>query len=71
MAWLDTGTHQGLLEASNFIETIQKRQGLYIACLEEIAYLKGYITTEQLLKTAEDLKKTDYGKYLFNLKEKE
>ena len=44
MAWLDTGTHQGLLEASNFIETIQKRQGLYIACLEEIAYLKGYIT---------------------------
>lgn len=67
MAWLDTGTHSGLLEASNFIETIQKRQGLYIACLEEIAYLKGYITTEQLLKTAEDLKKTDYGKYLFNL----
>jgi len=67
MAWLDTGTHQGLLEASNFIETIQKRQGLYIACLEEIAYLKGYITKEQLLKTAEDLKKTDYGKYLSNL----
>lgn len=67
MAWLDTGTHSGLLEASNFIETIQKRQGLYIACLEEIAYLKGYITTEQLLKTAEDLKKTDYGEYLFNL----
>ena len=67
MAWLDTGTHAGLLEASNFIETIQKRQGLYIACLEEIAYNKGYITKEELLKTAEELKKTDYGQYLFNL----
>ena len=67
MAWLDTGTHAGLLEASNFIETIQKRQGLYIACLEEIAYLKGYISEEQLLETAEELKKTDYGQYLFNL----
>ena len=67
MAWLDTGTHAGLLEASNFIETIQKRQGLYIACLEEIAYSKGYITDDELLKTAEELKKTDYGQYLFNL----
>lgn len=67
MAWLDTGTHAGLLEASNFIETVQKRQGLYIACLEEIAYHKGYIDDEQLLKTAEELKKTDYGQYLFNL----
>ena len=67
MAWLDTGTHAGLLEAANFIETVQKRQSLYIACLEEIAYLKGYITEEQLLKTAEELKKTDYGQYLFNL----
>jgi glucose-1-phosphate thymidylyltransferase len=67
MAWLDTGTHSGLLEAANFIETIQKRQSLYIACLEEIAYLKGYITKEQILKTAEELKKTDYGQYLFNL----
>ena len=67
MAWLDTGTHEGLLDASNFIETIQKRQGLYIACLEEIAYLKGYIGDEELLKTAEELKKTDYGQYLFNL----
>ena len=70
MAWLDTGTHEGLLEASNFIETIQKRQGLYIACLEEIAYLKGYINDDQLLKTAEELKKTDYGQYLFNLVKK-
>ena len=70
MAWLDTGTHEGLLEASNFIETIQKRQGLYIACLEEIAYLKGYINDEELLKTAQELKKTDYGQYLFNLVKK-
>ncbi len=70
MAWLDTGTHQGLLEAANFIETIQKRQGLYIACLEEIAYLKGYIDDEKLLKTAEELKKTAYGQYLYNLVEK-
>ena len=69
-AWLDTGTHAGLLEAANFIETVQKRQSLYIACLEEIAYLKGYITKEQLLKTAEELKKTDYGQYLFNLSER-
>ena len=67
LAWLDTGTHEGLLEASNFIETVQKRQGVYIACLEEIAYLKGYIDDEKLLKTANELKKTDYGKYLFNL----
>ena len=70
MAWLDTGTHEGLLEASNFIETIQKRQGLYIACLEEIAYLKGYINDDELLKTANELKKTDYGQYLFNLVKK-
>ena len=70
MAWLDTGTHEGLLEASNFIETVQKRQSLYIACLEEIAYLKGYINDEELLKTAEELKKTDYGQYLFNLVKK-
>lgn len=71
MAWLDTGTHDGLLEASNFIETIQKRQGLYIACLEEIAYYKGYIDKETLLKTAEELKKTDYGQYLFDLANKD
>lgn len=67
MAWLDTGTHEGLLEAANFIETVQKRQSLYIACLEEIAYLKGYIDEKQLLKTANELKKTDYGQYLFDL----
>ncbi len=67
MAWLDTGTHDGLLEASNFIETVQKRQSLYIACLEEIAYLKGYIDREKVLELAEGLKKTDYGQYLFKL----
>ena len=67
MAWLDTGTHDGLLEASNFIETVQKRQSLYIACLEEIAYLKGYITKDDLLRLAEPLKKTDYGQYLIKL----
>ena len=67
MAWLDTGTHDGLLEASNFIETIQKRQSLYVACLEEIAFNLGYITKEKLLELAEPLKKTDYGKYLIKL----
>ena len=67
MAWLDTGTHDGLLEASNFIETIQKRQSLYVACLEEIAYNLGYISKEKLLKLAEPLKKMDYGKYLIRL----
>ena len=66
MAWLDTGTHDGLLDAANFIETVQKRQSLYIACLEEIAYLKGYIDREKLLELAEELKKTDYGQYLFS-----
>ena len=67
MAWLDTGTHDGLLEASNFIETIQKRQSLYVACLEEIAFNFGYISEEKLLKLAEPLKKTDYGQYLIRL----
>ncbi|MCQ2977272.1 MAG: glucose-1-phosphate thymidylyltransferase RfbA [archaeon] len=67
MAWLDTGTHDGLLDAANFIETIQKRQSLYIACLEEIAYLKGYISREKVLELAESLKKTDYGQYLMDL----
>ena len=67
MAWLDTGTHDGLLEASNFIEKIQKRQSLYVACLEEISYNLGYITKEKLLELSEPLKKTDYGKYLIKL----
>ncbi|MBQ2962697.1 glucose-1-phosphate thymidylyltransferase RfbA [Methanobrevibacter sp.] len=70
MAWLDTGTHDGLLEASNFIETVQRRQSLYIACLEEIAYLKGYITKEDLLRLAKPLRKTEYGDYLLELAER-
>ena len=67
MAWLDTGTHKGLLEASNYVEAVQTRQGLYIACLEEIAYRKGYISKEQLLELAKPLMKTDYGKYLVKI----
>lgn len=63
-AWLDTGTHKNLLQASNFIETIQERQGNYVACIEEIAYRNGWISREDLLRLAEPLLKTDYGKYL-------
>ena len=70
MAWLDTGTHIGLLEASNYVEAIQKRQGFYIACLEEIAYSKGWINSEKVLKLAKTLKKTEYGKYLTDLIQK-
>jgi len=63
-AWLDTGTCDGLLEASNFVRTIQKRQGLYIACIEEIAYRKGYISRQDLQKIADTMPNTDYGGYL-------
>ncbi|MEI4768837.1 glucose-1-phosphate thymidylyltransferase RfbA [Psychrobacillus sp. FJAT-51614] len=66
-AWLDTGTHESLLEASTFIETIERRQSLKVACLEEIAYRKGYITREQLLSLAEPLRKNGYGQYLTEL----
>lgn len=66
-AWLDTGTHDSLSEASNFIEVIEKRQGLKIACLEEIAYQQGWITKEQLFEDAIPMQKTDYGKYLMSL----
>lgn len=66
-AWLDTGTHESLLEASNYIQTIEKRQGLKVACLEEIAFNMGYISKEQLLLLAEPLKKNGYGLYLFEI----
>ena len=66
-AWLDTGTHQSLIEASNFIATIEERQGLKVACPEEIAYRKGFIDAEQVKKLAEPLKKNAYGQYLLKL----
>ena len=66
-AWFDTGTHGSLLEASNFIETIENRQGLMVACLEEIAYEKKYISANQLRQLAKPLSKNDYGKYLLRL----
>ncbi|TQI71953.1 glucose-1-phosphate thymidylyltransferase [Gramella sp. Hel_I_59] len=65
-AWLDTGTHESMLEASNFIHTIEKRQGLKVACIEEIAYEKGYISADELKVLAEPLKKNGYGKYLLS-----
>lgn len=64
MAWLDTGTHDALLEAGNFVKTIQSRQGVMVACLEEIAYRNGWITKEQVLELAKPLMKSKYGKYL-------
>lgn len=64
MAWLDTGTHDGLLEASNFVAIVQHRQGMYVSCIEEIAYRKGFINKEQLFKLAQPMLKIDYGKYL-------
>lgn len=70
-AWLDTGTHDSLLEASSFIATIQKQQNLKVACLEEIAYRMGYINKEQVFKLAQPLKKNDYGKYLLRLVEED
>ena len=63
-AWLDTGSHDSLLDAADFVSAFQKRQGLYISCIEEIAYKRGFISREQLLKLAEPLMKTDYGKYM-------
>ncbi len=64
MAWLDTGTHESLLEASHFIETIERRQGLKIACPEEIAYRMGYIDAQRLERLAEPMRKSSYGQYL-------
>ncbi len=66
-AWLDTGNPDALLSAASFVSTVQKRQGLYVACIEEIAYNRGFISKEQLLKLADNLKKTDYGEYLYSL----
>jgi len=66
-AWLDTGTHESLSEASTFVEVIEKRQGLKIACLEEIAYKKGWINNEDIIRLAEPMKKNQYGQYLLNL----
>jgi glucose-1-phosphate thymidylyltransferase len=67
MAWLDTGTHQSMLQASNFVESIEERQGLKIACLEEIAYRKGYISKEQVIELAKPLLKNQYGQYLMKV----
>ena len=66
-AWLDTGNHDALFEAANFVAAFQKRQGLYVSCIEEIAFRRGFIDREQLLKLAEPLMKTDYGKYLVDV----
>ena len=66
-AWLDTGNHDSLLEAADFVAAFQKRQGLYVSCIEEIAYKRGFITKEQLIALAEPLLKTDYGKYLIEV----
>jgi len=67
MAWLDTGTHKGLLEAANYVEAVQSRQGQYIACIEEIAFRKGFIDKAQLLKLAEPMLKIEYGQYLMKI----
>ena len=67
IAWLDTGTPDGILRASQFVETVQDRQGFYISCIEEIAWRRGFITTEQLHSIGQELKMTDYGQYLLSL----
>ena len=69
MAWLDTGTHASMLQASNFVEAVQNTQGTYIACLEEISYRKGWITSEEVKELAKPLMKTGYGKYLVDIVE--
>ena len=67
MAWLDTGTPDGMLKAAEYVEAVQSRQGFYISCLEEIAWRRGFITTEQLKAIGESLKMTDYGQYILSL----
>ena len=69
MAWLDTGTPEGMLKASEFVEAVQSRQGFYIACLEEIAWRRGFIDDAQLEKVGSELKMTDYGRYIVSLLE--
>ena len=69
IAWLDTGTPEGMLKASQFVETVQDRQGFYISCIEEIAWRRGFITTDQLKALGEELKMTEYGQYLLNIAE--
>ena len=71
MAWLDAGTHENLLAAANFVQIVQSRQGMYIACIEEIAYRMGYISKEQLVSLAQPMLKTDYGQYLLRVAEEE
>ena len=66
-AWLDTGTPKGMLQASEFVETVQERQGFYVSCIEEIAWRRGFITKEQLKAIGEELYMTEYGQYLLNL----
>ena len=69
ISWLDTGNHDSLLDAADFVAAFQKRQGLYISCIEEIAYKRGFITKEQLVELAQPLLKTAYGKYLIEIAE--
>lgn len=69
MAWLDTGTHRGLLDAANYVEAVQTRQGLFVSCIEEIAYRQGYISKEELMELAKPLLKTEYGQYLVKIAE--
>lgn len=69
MAWLDTGTHDGLLEAANFVSIVQRRQGLYVSCIEEIAFRRGFITKEELVALAQPMMKTAYGKYIMRVAE--
>lgn len=69
IAWLDTGTHESLLEAANFVSIIQKRQGLYVSCIEEISYRMGYISREQLIALAQPMMGTDYGRYMLRIAE--
>lgn len=70
-AWLDTGTPEGMLKAAEFVEAVQDRQGFYVSCIEEIAWRRGFITTEQLIGIGENLKMTDYGQYLLNIAQEE